>query len=75
MIHPRAGIGAGSVETVASVANTLRSGRLSVSEVIGMYQEDRLVCIPCANGEGEEANAEALPDGFTCDECEEVVNV
>ena len=37
--------------------------------------DDRLICIPCANGEGEEANAKALPDGFTCDECEEVVNV
>lgn len=42
---------------------------------MGMYQEDRLVCIPCANGEGEEANAEALPDGFTCAECGEAVNV
>lgn len=46
-----------------------------MSEVMGMYQEDRLVCIPCANGEGEEANAEALPDGFTCAECGEAVNV
>ena len=46
-----------------------------MNEVIGMYQDDRLVCLPCSEGEGERASAEALPDGFTCDECGEAVNV
>lgn len=46
-----------------------------MSEVIGMYQDDRLVCLPCSEGEGEQASAEALPDGFTCDECGEVFGV
>lgn len=45
-----------------------------MSKVIGMYQEDRLVCLPCFEGEGESACAEDLPDGFTCDECGEGIN-
>lgn len=44
-------------------------------EAVGVYQDDRLVCLPCSGGEGERASAEALPDGFTCDECGVVVNV
>lgn len=44
-------------------------------EAVGVYQDDRLVCLPCSEGEGEKASAETLPDGFTCDECGEAVNV
>lgn len=43
-------------------------------KVIGYYQEGRVICPPCANEQGEEATKEALPEGFTCDECWEVVN-
>lgn len=45
-----------------------------MSDVIGYYCEDRLVCVSCATT-GEEATAEAVPNGFTCDECLVVVNV
>jgi hypothetical protein len=39
-------------------------------DIIGVYLDDRLICIPCAKqGEGEGVTAEALPNGFTCDEC------
>jgi hypothetical protein len=48
-----------------------------MSDVIGYYYEDRLICVGCAINQptkGEEAEAEALPNGFTCDECWVVVN-
>jgi hypothetical protein len=43
-------------------------------EIIGVYLEDRLICVPCSKpNEGEGVTAEALPHGFTCDECWVVV--
>jgi hypothetical protein len=43
---------------------------------IGVYLDESLICVPCSTtGEGERATAQALPDGFTCDNCLEVVNV
>jgi hypothetical protein len=41
--------------------------------IIGYYSETDLSCLKCV-AEGEEATAEALPDGFTCASCGEVVN-
>jgi len=33
-------------------------------------KEDSLICVPCWDGvDGEEVDEEALPQGFTCDEC------
>lgn len=56
---------------------TTREGEQQVSEeIIGVYLDDSLICVPCSTtGEGERATAQALPDGFTCDNCLEVVNV
>jgi hypothetical protein len=45
-------------------------------EIIGVYLDDSLICVPCnITGEGERVTAQALPDGFTCDHCWVVVNV
>jgi len=44
-------------------------------DIIGVYLDDSLVCVPCsATGEGERVTAQALPNGFTCDSCWVVVN-
>lgn len=49
--------------------------------IIGWYYPDSLVCLKCvelvhgAPDEGEPAYDEALPDGYTCAECGEVVGV
>jgi hypothetical protein len=45
-------------------------------DIIGVYLDDCLICVPCSTtGEGERVTAEAVPDGFTCDSCEVVINV
>ena len=50
-------------------------GRVMSEDIIGVYLEDRLICVPCSKpNEGEGVTAEALPHGFTCDECWVVVN-
>ena len=41
-------------------------------KVIGYYSDFSLDCAKCVSG-GEPATKEALPDGFTCDTCGEVV--
>jgi hypothetical protein len=39
-------------------------------DIIGVYLESSLICVACSKeGEGEQVTAEAVPDGFTCDEC------
>lgn len=43
-------------------------------EIIGVYLDDSLICVPCSTtGEGEGATAQALPDGFTCNNCGTVI--
>ena len=44
-----------------------------MSKVIGYYSDSSLDCVECVE-EGEPATEEALPDGFTCDNCGVVVN-
>jgi hypothetical protein len=39
-------------------------------KIIAYYQDGAVVCPACADwSNNEEATAEALPDGFTCDSC------
>jgi len=41
---------------------------------IGVYLDDCVICVPCWDGvEGDEVDSVALPDGFTCAECWEVI--
>jgi hypothetical protein len=55
---------------------TRERGQQVSEEIIGVYLDDSLICVPCSKpNEGEGVTAEALPDGFTCDNCLEVVNV
>ena len=45
-------------------------------DIIGVYLDDSLICVSCSKeGEGERVTAEAVPNGFTCAECQVVVNV
>jgi len=45
-------------------------------DIIGVYLESSLICVACSKeGEGEQVTAEALPDGFTCDDCGVTQNV
>ncbi len=56
--------------------NSLVCDTCEGKDIIGVYLDDSLICVPCSTtGEGERATAQALPDGFTCDNCLEVVNV
>lgn len=41
--------------------------------IIGYYSDTDLSCLNCET-QGEEATVEALPEGFTCANCGEVVN-
>jgi hypothetical protein len=53
-----------------------KGGNPDEENAIGVYLDDSLICVPCSTtGEGERVTAQALPDGFTCDNCLEVVNV
>lgn len=46
------------------------------TDTFGIYLDSSLVCVPCWNGEeGEAVTVEALPNGFTCDECGVTQNV
>jgi hypothetical protein len=39
-------------------------------DIIGVYLDSSLICVACSKeGEGEQVTAEAVPDGFTCDDC------
>lgn len=40
--------------------------------IIGTYTDHALICLD-HDEQGEPAEAQALPDGFTCDECGRVV--
>ena len=43
---------------------------------IGVYLDDCVVCVPCWDGgEGDKVDKVALPDGFTCAECLELISV
>ena len=57
----------------------LRKGRrIIMKDILGYYYTDRLICIGCAFNEqtlGEEATADAIPNGFTCADCGITVNV
>jgi hypothetical protein len=44
--------------------------------IIGVYLDDCVVCVPCWDGgEGDKVDKVALPDGFTCAECLELIGV
>ena len=39
-------------------------------DIIGVYLDSSLICVACSKeGKGEQVTAEAVPDGFTCDDC------
>ncbi len=44
--------------------------------ILGVYLDVCVVCVPCWDGgEGDKVDKVALPDGFTCAECLELINV